>query len=165
MINSAIYITNTQNHAEGIINGAWYDLTNIKCELDIRDFIAEICPRGESWGIMDYELGGIRLDGQISTEDLANISYGLNKLGSTFVAYVQLFGDYDLSQCEQLSWGAHESVEAFGEYLVNECDLFGEVPPEIVPYIDYVQIIQDMMNNNQLVMNELDGKFYFFFNG
>lgn len=144
-----VYIANLGKYNEGELVGAWFTLPvsfeDVKEKIGLND-------EYEEFAIHDYELP-VKISEYISLEELNDIADMLSELDGTpiynnlseiinywFQDLNDLFEHRDEINCYSDCF----SMEDVAHYYIDECQSFGEIPPDLHYYIDYAGYGRDI---------------------
>lgn len=166
-----IYAASLSDYNNGILHGQWIDATSeveemqqaINQMLAASPTTARYGEIAEEWAIHDYDdFGDIRVDENQSLATIAKWAEGIERHGEAFAAWVTHVGETSddvIEQFEDRYQGEWESVEAYGEYLLNELGAqraVDEAPEWLQPYLklDVTGFARDLEINGDVISSE-----------
>jgi len=142
-----IYLTNLAKYNEGILKGKWVDLP--LDDEDLNSEIKSVLGQDEEYFITDYE-SPFSLSEYENIHDLNSLASKLEELDghdTEKVAYllehVGLDRNEALEQYEDVDFYPNMTLSDVAEEMVEE-GLFGEIPENIKPYLDFEKIGRDL---------------------
>lgn len=127
-----IYVASLSDYNAGILHGTWLhaDVTAEVLDEGVTEMLADSPTTkrwgepAEEWAIHDFEgFGPVRLGEHERLEHIAALAQGIAEHGDAFASFAAMIGSIDpeqLGEFEDRYLGDHESLEAYGDNLLND---------------------------------------------
>lgn len=143
-----IWVGSLSDYNAGILHGAWLDATLDADELgDAVQFMLKNShePDAEEYGVFDYDDFGYGLSSLLgeypSLTTVSKIAQGIEEHGEAFAAWAAYVGPEQAEQLDRFEdhyLGEWDSMEAYAENLLEECEAYryvDEAPEWLRPYL------------------------------
>lgn len=163
-----IYIADLGAYTAGELKGEWFDLNDYT---DSDELIEAVDAWKQENGVEEIAVHDYNdcpahdeFGEHPDFEELFMYHELYEKYGDSFATWFYLFhancGDCDdwEDQYNLAFAGEWDSWEDLAQYLIEDCEILGEIPDKLKPYIDYSAVARDLDSNREYI--EQDGFFF-----
>jgi antirestriction protein len=167
-----IYVACLASYNAGELHGKWIDANQPPKEIfaEISAMLKASPERGsEEWAVHDYEgFGGLSLSEWPSIERVSKIAGLIEEHGDAFSLWYsvqdgQHFETEELEEKFLEQWqGAHDSKEAFADYLLDSTGQLSELPEFARRYFNFESYARDLELSGDYAFVRANGQVYAF---